>query len=525
MTPSPRTIAADAAKALVHGDGEVAFLDVREAAAHGDGHPLFAAPCPYSRLETTAAVLVPRRSTPIVLLDDGDALAPRAARRLAAMGYTDVQVLAGGTKGWTKAGHRLFSGVNVPSKTLGELIEHAFRPARIDADTLKSWMDDRRAFRLFDVRPPEEYARMTVPGAESGPNGELAHRFAEATDQADTPVVLTCAGRTRGIVGAVGLALAGIKGPVFALEDGTQGWALAGHDLARGNRPKPLPPLTPAARSASRDRARRVREARRIPALTAAEVESLLGDPTRTTFCFDLRTADERNQEPLDWARPVPGVQLVQATDHHIGVLRSTVVLVDDTGLRASLAAAFLAMMGHRTMVFALDEQPSGSRPAVAAAPAWQPPPGARMTPAEAVARAAAGVPILDLRPSTDHALSRPAGATWTLRPRIVAAVPDGAAEVLLFAADPATADLAAMDLADAGIRAAFVAAGIADWRAAGGRLDDSPRPMDGADDVVWFTRNRHDGDRDASLRYLAWEKNLVADLDTAERAAFRVEA
>ena len=64
--------------------GEIAFLDVREEGTHGDGHPLLAVNLPYSRLELVIGQLAPRRSCPVVLVDDGDGVAEKAARRLAA---------------------------------------------------------------------------------------------------------------------------------------------------------------------------------------------------------------------------------------------------------------------------------------------------------------------------------------------------------------------------------------------------------------------------------------------------------
>ena len=63
--------------------------------------------------------------TRIVLCDDGDGLVERAAKILAAAGYTDLSCLQGGIAAWEKAGLELFSGVNVPSKAFGEHIEHA----------------------------------------------------------------------------------------------------------------------------------------------------------------------------------------------------------------------------------------------------------------------------------------------------------------------------------------------------------------------------------------------------------------
>src|SRR6185437_12143681 len=43
-----------------------------------------------------------------------------------------------------------------------------------------------------------------------------------------------------------------------------------------------------------------------------------------------------------------PGGQLVQATDTWVGVRNARIVLVDDTGVRARMAAAWLRQMGHR---------------------------------------------------------------------------------------------------------------------------------------------------------------------------------
>ena len=67
---------------------------------------------------------MPRRTTRIVLCDDGDGLAERAAEILVRAGYTDVAALEGGIAGWAAAGFEVFSGVNVPSKAFGEFVEH-----------------------------------------------------------------------------------------------------------------------------------------------------------------------------------------------------------------------------------------------------------------------------------------------------------------------------------------------------------------------------------------------------------------
>src|SRR6202030_743449 len=107
------------------GDGdELAVLDLREELIFSQGHLLWARSAPLSRIELSVARLVPRRATRIVLCDDADGLAERAAHALAGFGYGNLSVLDGGVTAWAAAGLELFSGVNVPSKAFGEFVEH-----------------------------------------------------------------------------------------------------------------------------------------------------------------------------------------------------------------------------------------------------------------------------------------------------------------------------------------------------------------------------------------------------------------
>ena len=87
---------------------------------------------------------------------------------------------------------------------------------------------------MLDSRPLDEYARFHVPGAVTCPGAELTLRFADLVPEPDALVVVSCAGRTRGIIGAQSLLTAGIPNPVMSLEGGTQGWRLAGLDLEGG---------------------------------------------------------------------------------------------------------------------------------------------------------------------------------------------------------------------------------------------------------------------------------------------------
>ena len=70
------------------GDGkELALVDVREELIFSQNHLLWARNVPLSRLELRFARLVPRKSTRIVLCDDNDGVAERAAVILADAGY------------------------------------------------------------------------------------------------------------------------------------------------------------------------------------------------------------------------------------------------------------------------------------------------------------------------------------------------------------------------------------------------------------------------------------------------------
>ena len=85
-------------KALVHGPGELAFLDVREHGQYGEGHPLFVVNCPYSRLELLIPRLVPNVRVRVLLFDDGDGVVERAAEQLKALGYEDLATVEGGAR-------------------------------------------------------------------------------------------------------------------------------------------------------------------------------------------------------------------------------------------------------------------------------------------------------------------------------------------------------------------------------------------------------------------------------------------
>ncbi|WP_346357774.1 rhodanese-like domain-containing protein [Bosea sp. (in: a-proteobacteria)] len=509
----------DEAKRRLHAAGEIACLDVREHGQYGEGHPFLAVPCPYSRLEVAIGELVPRRSVPLILVDEGDGVAQRAAVQLIAMGYAHIDWIEGGAPAWALAGHTLFKGVNLPSKTLGELVEAHWHVPAIGPEILATWQRQGRSLRLLDGRSAGEFAKMTIPGSRSFPNGEAAHRWGALAVE-EGPVVINCAGRTRSIIGAAGLALMQPGVSVLALENGTQGWALSGRALAHGSAPAPLPT---ADQQASRERAAAFMRSHAIRRIDRAEAEQFAREPGRTTYLLDVRDPAEHSAAPHAAAVSAPGGQLVQATDQWIGVRRARIILADDTGLRAALAAFWLRQLGYETYVLSeIDAWPAEWR-----LPSQEPRPDVALPTAieatEAVRRARDGELVLDLRGSLAYRAGHLAGAIWSIRPRL----PAIAGRSILLCGDPAVAALASRDLMESGATSVHRVEGDArGWRAAGLLLEVSPDdPTDAAAiDHLFFVHDRHDGNLDAARRYLAWEMGLVAQLDEAERGEYRLD-
>jgi rhodanese-related sulfurtransferase len=504
----------------LNGGGEAAFLDLREAGPFSEGHPLFAVPVPYSSLEAGIGALVPRLDVPVILIDGGDGIAEAGAEALAAMGYSDLSIVDGGTPGWADAGCTLFKGVNVPSKALGELAEELWHPKTIDAPTLESWRQAGERFSLFDCRPPSEYQKMTVPGAACLPNGEIAHRLPAIGS--DDKIIVTCAGRTRGIIGVLGLSRVAPDLEIYALENGTQGWALAGLELERGNRPGDLPGLSDEDAAETLARAERFLQDEAIPLVGSADVEAFLDDATRTTFLFDVRSAEEAASDPLPAFPHVWSGQLVQATDRWVGVRRSRLVLADDLGLRAGLAAFWLRALGFDVHVARIDgglrALPAPERPSM---------PSHAVTEIDAetaLSEAREGrARLLDLRPSSRYEAGHVAGSAWAIRPKLSAWL--GEQRFFLIGDDGPEAALGGRELQRLGHRdVALVRGGFDALREAGATIETGePMPLSEAIDVVSFAHGRHDGDLQASQDYLDWEQGLVAALSPDERAAFHL--
>jgi len=493
---------------------EIALLDVREHGQYGEGHPFFAVNLPYSRLELDAPRLVPRLATRTVLLDDGDGVAEKAARRLAVLGYSQLHVLDGGAPAWARAGHTLFKGVNLPSKTFGELVEHHLHTPRLSAQALRERLAAGEDLLLLDGRTFDEHHRMTIPGAVSVPNGELA-RDIDALLAGDTQrtVVVHCAGRTRSIIGAEILRGLGLPNPVYALENGTQGWQLAGFELEHGS----------TRRAAAQADATHEPKSASDPQISARQATQWLTDATRTTYVFDVRSAEEYEQRTLAGAVHAPGGQLLQATDHWVGTRHARMVLLDNDGRRAPVIARWLRCMGHEAA-----SVEGGIDADLVVPPGPAPFNAALLPPLDAASLREAvelGGVLIDLRGSLAYRSAHAAGASWSIRPRISHAAHAAGRDrtIVLVTDEPDVAALAAIDLREAG----FTPLAQASWATClAAQLPSQTTPTDPADaqaiDHLFFVHDRHQGNLEAARRYLAWEQGLIAQCSVQELAAFR---
>ncbi|MCB2256524.1 cystathionine beta-lyase [Pseudomonas chlororaphis] len=503
---------------------EIALFDVREHGQYGEAHLFYGVNLPYSRLELEARRLAPNPRVRLVIYDqDGGSVAARAARRLQALGYSCVQVLEGGAEGWRAAGLQLFAGVHVPSKAFGERVEEASHTPHVSARQLAEWQARGEPLVLLDGRPFDEYRKMTIPGSVCCPNGELAYRVHDLVTDERTPIVVNCAGRTRSIIGAQTLINLGLKNPIYALENGTQGWYLEDFPLEHGSTRRYAEQVSSQPLAQRRLAAAQLAARAGAGSVTATQVEQWAGEAARSLFLCDVRTAEEFAAGSLPGAQHTPGGQLIQATDLYIGVRQARIVLFDSDGVRAPTVASWLRQLGHEAYVLlggidsglALPTLEAGSPPAL--------PPITAQALADALKDGV--VALFDLRPSMAYRKSHIPGARWSIRPLLASAVEGESRPLVLLADDPHVAALAAGELPEhQRARTRLLDGGFDAWLAAGFEGQQAGDSLADAQciDFLFFTHDRHAGNKDAARQYLAWEIGLLAQMSAEEIASLK---
>lgn len=502
------------------GDGkELAIFDVREHGEYGEGHLFLAVPLPYSRLEPEIARLAPAPQARVVVYDDGHSgVSKRAVTHLKQLGYQHVFALAGGTQAWSQAGYSLFEGVNVPSKTFGEHIEAIRHTPRLTPQALQARLNSHAPLVILDGRPYSEYQKMSIPGSICCPNGELSTRIDQLVKDELTPVVVNCAGRTRSIVGAQTLIDLGIKNPVYALENGTQGWMLADLPLEHGQtRRYPEETAVPDERVC---RARAMAERSGATRVSPEEVKRWMAEQ-RTVYLLDVRSEAEFSAGSLPGAQHAPGGQLQQATDHYVGVRNACLVLLDSENVRAPVTAYWLRQMGHRAYILqgGIEAGLRAGLELTSDTPAAPRLPEIDISILRDWMAMGRQFQLWDIRSSQCYRDGHIPGSEWQIRPRLPQHVQS---DIVIVSDDAQQAGWLSLDL-NGENRIWLLKGGVEAWRAAGGVVEVSPDspPDEQRIDYLFFTHDRHQGNKAAARQYLKWEQGLWARLQPSERQLF----
>ena len=341
-------IHAETLKSWLSDKDEIAFIDVREIGQHTKGHPFFSISIPYSLFELNLEILIPNKKTKMILLDQNDGISILAYKAATLIGYSNIFILKEGVNGWINSGYKLFDGINVPSKSFGELIEKHFHTPSITAKELNEKQKNNENCIVIDGRTFDEYQNMSIPNSICCPNGELAYSVSSHVKDINTEIIINCAGRTRSIIGAQTLIDLGISNKVKALENGTQGWFLS--DLCLDHNKNDFLDVRPDDTELKKiqNKIFKLLIKHSINLIDFSKAQELILDKNKSTFIFNV-TNSNKNMNSI---RHVPGGQLVQATDKYIGVWKATVILVDDGDLiRAGTTAIWLKKMGYQVHV------------------------------------------------------------------------------------------------------------------------------------------------------------------------------
>ncbi len=513
-------ITSDDLTALMASDELFAVLDVRERGEYHECQIPDATSLPRSQIECRIAELVPNRSVPIALYDEGGERARLAAKTLAELGYERISILDGGLASWRGEGRATVSGVNVPSKAFGEQVYHENAVPDLSPEDLKRLLDGAAKPVILDMRTPEEYGRFCIRGGVNVPGGEL---ILWAEELREKPlVVVHCAGRTRGIIGAATLRRLGLTN-VKALRNGTMGWVLAGFEL--DTKPGREPALAPAkSKEAAVALARRIAQEEHLEQLLPGDLIGAMADADRSvTYLVDVRSETEYEAGHIAGSIHVPGGQAVQRADDFIAVRNAQIVFISDRAARATMAAYWYRRMGFpnvRVLHGGLAAWTRHGGP-LASGPSLNPPPGmetarraARFIDANSLSEkvASGSTVVLDVGPRLDFAAAHVPGAKWISRGWLESKIPqqfDCGQSMALSCPDGVQSVFAARALRAIGYTDVSVLdGGTRAWSAAG---LPTARGLDAClvepNDAVLSPSVR--GDKEEMRRYLDWETKL----------------
>jgi rhodanese-related sulfurtransferase len=138
-----------------------------------------------------------------------------------------------------------------------------------------------------------------------------------------------------------------------------------------------------------------------------------------------------------------------------------------------------------------------------------------------------AGALLIDLRPSMQYRQGHIKSAIWSIRSKLhQIAEKIKEKTVILCAEEKMIANLAAIDLKELGAKTIYInTQKTKEWEAAHLPVENTPHnpPDEQCIDYLFFVHDRHDGNKAAARQYLAWEINLLAQIDEQEKAGFKL--
>ena len=190
---------------------------------------------PYSIIETCSFARS-HTTVRIALIDAADALHRESRPSPGWHGYSDISILDG--TGNARPGrapiYEVFQGVNVPSKAIGEVVEHAADTPRIAAEELNTMMEAGENMVIVDGRTHRNIIA-SIPERSACPMQKWCIEF--------TIWPLIRNGRWWSTAPAAPVdhweerrsSMQGLPNRVVALKAGTMGWTLAGFELDHGS--------------------------------------------------------------------------------------------------------------------------------------------------------------------------------------------------------------------------------------------------------------------------------------------------
>lgn len=519
-------------KALADGD-EYALLDVRERGEYARGHLFLAINLPLSHLELRLRRYVPRRSSRVIICDDGSGLSERAVRVLESAGYTDVFGVAGGTPACASAGMELYRAHYAVTYAFALYADHHYHPPAITAQSLQAKRDAGEALVVLDARPIWDFHRASIPDAIDVPVAELPYRIRDVAPDPQTQVIVNCGAVTRGVLGGLSLIEAGVENTVAVLTNGVRGWELAGYEPQRGA-DRTAAPSSSGAIAWANKAALRVKDKLGVTCISTMELQRWRDDDARTLFVVDVRTREEYEAGHLPDAIWVLGGELIGLYEDHIGTSNARICLVDDDTSRAIVTASWLLRMGWPDVVV-LEGGVHGHElvtgPELQTVPELE---DARDVPridpqklAEQLENDSALV--LDVATSSQYEAGHVPGAWWTIRanlPALINKLP-GAQQYVVTSDDGRLALLVAVDLRSlTRTPVAVLSGGTNAWRDGGQELASGmTRALGEIDDVLAELNVRAGDDRTTALacarRMVQWQDGLLEKLERDETFKF----